>query len=92
MSVNPTDHLNNPSHSALHNITGNLSLAPEDLSAQCNGILLVFVTARDINSIIFCSLNGTHLLEGKDVSKTGTKEITLTLAPASGEELFLKYI
>ena len=69
-----------------------LSTAPENLSAQCNGSNLIFTTTRDVNSIIFCSLNGTLLLEGKEVSITGTKEITLTFAPASGEEFYLKYI
>ncbi len=68
------------------------SITPENLSSQCNGSNKVFTTDKDIKSILIIHYNGGVLTEGVEVTKTGAKEITLGFAPASGDDLRLKYI
>ena len=77
---------------SFNNFMALLTALPEDLSSQCDGATTIFTTTKEINAIVFCSLNGSLLLNGKEVSKTATNQITLTFAPNSGEELFLKYV
>lgn len=64
----------------------------DDLSAQCNGSNLVFITTEDIRSIKFGVLEDSILTEGYQFTKTGDKEITMTYAPTLGEKLYLKYV
>lgn len=63
----------------------------ENLSAQCNGSATVFTTASN-TGIIWLSLNGTMLIEGKEFTRDSATQITLTFAPETGEELYLKYV
>ena len=63
----------------------------ENLSAQCDGSTTVFTTTSN-TGIIWLTLNGTMLIEGKEFTRDSATQITLTFAPASGEELYLKYI
>lgn len=63
----------------------------ENLSAQCNGSLTVFTTASN-TGIIWLTLNGTMLVEGKEFTRDSATQITLTFAPETGEELYLKYV
>lgn len=69
-----------------------LKAQPVDLSSQCNGSNLIFNTPSDIFGIMWGYLNGTFLAEGKEFTRTGSREITMTFAPDSGEELWFKYI
>ena len=69
-----------------------LSTPPEDLSAQCDGANLVFTTTRSINAILWVNISGGGIIEGLDFTITGDKEITLTFAPSSGNQLFIKYV
>ncbi|NOQ68315.1 hypothetical protein GQ568_02645 [Patescibacteria group bacterium] len=63
----------------------------ENLSGQCNGSDTVLTTTSN-NGIIWLSLNGTMLIEGKEFARDSATQITLTFAPETGEELYLKYI
>ena len=55
-----------------------------DLSSQCDGSETDFTLGRTIKAIIITNLNGTIVSQTLNAAKT---QITLTFAPASGEEL-----
>lgn len=63
----------------------------ENLSAQCDGSNTIFTTASN-TGIIWLTLNGAMLVEGKEFTRNSATQITLTFAPETGEELYLKYV
>ena len=63
----------------------------ENLSAQCDGSNTIFTTASN-TGIIWLTLNGTMLIDGKEFTRDNATQITLTFAPETGEELYLKYV
>ena len=72
-------------------VSGGSAGTVENLSAQCDGSNTVFTTTSN-TGIIWLTLNGTMLIEGKEFTRDSATQITLTFAPATGEELYLKYI
>jgi len=76
----------------IDNLMTKLSAQPVDLSVQCDGSNKTFDTPSDIQSILWVYLNGGFLAEGNEFTRTGPRTITLTFAPNSGEELWIKYI
>ena len=55
-----------------------------DLSAQCNSVLMAFDLGRTVKAVMIVNLNGTLI----GFTLNGDKdEITLAIAPDSGEEL-----
>ena len=63
----------------------------ENLSSQCDGSTTVFTTTSN-SGIFWLTLNGTMLVEGKEFTRDSATQITLTFAPDTGEELYLKYL
>jgi hypothetical protein len=63
----------------------------ENLSGQCDGSTTIFTTTSN-TGIIWLSLNGAMLVEGKEFTRDSATQITLTFAPETGEELYLKYV
>lgn len=63
----------------------------ENLSAQCDGSTTVITTASN-TGIVWLVLNGAMLIEGKEFTRDSATQITLTFAPDTGEELYLKYV
>jgi len=64
----------------------------ENISSQCDGSTTVFTTTNTITNLTWVYFNGGMIVEGKEVTKTGNKEITLSFAPPAGSELRLKYV
>lgn len=73
------------------NLLAGVSGTVENLSSQCNGSATVFTTASN-TGILWLSLNGTMLIEDKEFTRDSATQITLTFAPDTGEELYLKYV
>lgn len=63
----------------------------QNLSSKCNGSRTVFTTTSN-TGIMWLTLNGTMLVEGKEFTRNSATQITLTFAPDTGEELYLKYV
>ena len=72
-------------------VAGVSSGTVQNLSGQCNGSNTVFTTASN-TGIMWLSLGGTMLIEGKEFTRNSATQITLTFAPDTGEELYLKYL
>ena len=73
------------------NLLAGSSGTVENISSQCNGSTTIFTTTSN-KGIIWLTLNGTMLIEGKEFTRDSATQITLTFAPNTGEELYLKYI
>jgi len=94
--INKVSNVSTTATSASSTVTAliaSLLVAPEDLTAQCDGANLVFTTTNSIQAILWVSVSGGMIFEDIDFTITGDKEITLsTFAPMAGEQLIIKYI
>ena len=75
----------------ISNLLASTSGTVENISSQCNGSTTIFTTTSN-KGIIWLTLNGTMFIEGKEFTRDSATQITLTFAPETGEELYLKYI
>lgn len=68
-------------------------ITEEDLSGQVDGVATIFTLSNafeDGTTRIF--LNGLRQIRGTDVVETGPNQITFSIAPESGDTLFIDYI